>query len=732
VLVISRVYLLRSYREEIITSTAATFVHTVEVLDTQIQELKTIASSIQNDSRLRYIFLDLNISTPFDVKLALQNLDYPNDLVSRIVYFYRDTQRLYSAESPFSIDTFLGYVSSYQNWTREEFVETLMTIDTPRWRPAEPVTQDGHLHRNVVTLLMPVPVSGATPQGTVLFQIDDATIGKYLRASLTLEGSSVYLIDFDGHIISSFGDPSSESQIRRLLKSELILDHAMNPAWNGIVREAGREYLVVTRLSDSKTQWYAGFVPLDEAIRGFSARSTRFHISVFLTLLIGFGIVFGFSYHSYRPIQSLSSLAKRIVGAVPTARNDIDIVRYAIQNLAERNQFNDEKTARLSTKRHQLLRLLNGGYETIEAYNRDVDEPTRMFEGNSYIVFVTSIEHAKDVVYPDFDEIIDAIESSLRVRYSTSGFEGIDGLLVFIASTDTFEQAVFEGHMFSVLDILHDRYHVSAAVGVGEPCESIRSLQPPYLEATAALDLQRIKGRNTVIFFREIISAPAAYASYPHREIEAIEDRLHHGDALGAEEILRDICTLVKDRKTSFFLAKAVCSDILGILMREVYINRRRNGSIQELSRVLSVARYTTVDELSSMLIEISREIRSLLSEEDTPNDLMSRVIMFIDTEYISYDFSIQQVADRFGVSVSNLSHQFRNRFSTTISAYVCEKRMEKAKELLSQTDLPLRSLVRDIGYHDTSSFIKKFKQHTGHTPGEYRRVYMASAVHTK
>ena len=47
---------------------------------------------------------------------------------------------------------------------------------------------------------------------------------------------------------------------------------------------------------------------------------------------------------------------------------------------------------------------------------------------------------------------------------------------------------------------------------------------------------------------------------------------------------------------------------------------------------------------------------------------------------------------------------------------------MEKAKSFLSNTDMPLRMIVEKLGYSNESSFIRKFKDATGMTPGEYRR----------
>ncbi|MNC84018.1 DNA-binding transcriptional regulator AraC [compost metagenome] len=46
---------------------------------------------------------------------------------------------------------------------------------------------------------------------------------------------------------------------------------------------------------------------------------------------------------------------------------------------------------------------------------------------------------------------------------------------------------------------------------------------------------------------------------------------------------------------------------------------------------------------------------------------------------------------------------------------------MEKAKSILESTLKPLKVVSEEVGYYNVSSFIRRFKQLTGMTPGEYR-----------
>ena len=48
--------------------------------------------------------------------------------------------------------------------------------------------------------------------------------------------------------------------------------------------------------------------------------------------------------------------------------------------------------------------------------------------------------------------------------------------------------------------------------------------------------------------------------------------------------------------------------------------------------------------------------------------------------------------------------------------------KLEKAMQLLRDTDMNLQDIVVEIGNTDVSGFIRLFKQKTGMTPGQYRK----------
>ena len=55
------------------------------------------------------------------------------------------------------------------------------------------------------------------------------------------------------------------------------------------------------------------------------------------------------------------------------------------------------------------------------------------------------------------------------------------------------------------------------------------------------------------------------------------------------------------------------------------------------------------------------------------------------------------------------------------LMAYISDRRMEKAKELLLATELPVSRVAMEVGFTNFSYFSKMFRTYTGSTPNEYR-----------
>ena len=72
--------------------------------------------------------------------------------------------------------------------------------------------------------------------------------------------------------------------------------------------------------------------------------------------------------------------------------------------------------------------------------------------------------------------------------------------------------------------------------------------------------------------------------------------------------------------------------------------------------------------------------------------------------------------------STAHLCRAFKRTFGQTPHAYVTARRLHRAKSLMLESDEPLSVIAVLCGFTDQAHFSKLFRQHTGETPGAWRR----------
>lgn len=83
---------------------------------------------------------------------------------------------------------------------------------------------------------------------------------------------------------------------------------------------------------------------------------------------------------------------------------------------------------------------------------------------------------------------------------------------------------------------------------------------------------------------------------------------------------------------------------------------------------------------------------------------------------------SSEKLAEMCGCSLRHFRRMFRKQFKTSIRAKQTELRLQKARQLLAETDEKIVSIATESGYRHLGFFNAMFKKKFGVTPSEWRR----------
>lgn len=128
-----------------------------------------------------------------------------------------------------------------------------------------------------------------------------------------------------------------------------------------------------------------------------------------------------------------------------------------------------------------------------------------------------------------------------------------------------------------------------------------------------------------------------------------------------------------------------------------------------------------TIDELKGWLkLVAGNAIGCLRAENKNHSPHIQMVLSYIHKNY-NKEITMKQLSFQFNISTAYLGQLFKNETGDMFTNYINNIRIEKAKELLSTTNMKASEISELVGYPNANYFYRIFKKLTGISPTEYR-----------
>lgn len=204
---------------------------------------------------------------------------------------------------------------------------------------------------------------------------------------------------------------------------------------------------------------------------------------------------------------------------------------------------------------------------------------------------------------------------------------------------------------------------------------------------------------------------------YPEQEMKALNEAVDTADAARTRILLNELKTVVGEAKE--IMGVCITWDVLQLLGRKA---DDFFGGMTEKEDLLGIF---------DALIAEQKEERGGAAEKTTPRERASDykkrnivdILTYIHEHFLDDNFSVKYMANHFETSVSNLSHFFKKNMQISISAYVEQIKLDRAKALLKESDRKISEIAQMLRYANSTVFIEMFKKYEGITPGNYREM---------
>ena len=91
--------------------------------------------------------------------------------------------------------------------------------------------------------------------------------------------------------------------------------------------------------------------------------------------------------------------------------------------------------------------------------------------------------------------------------------------------------------------------------------------------------------------------------------------------------------------------------------------------------------------------------------------------------EHLAEDITVTQIAEVLHFNPQYLMRTFKAKSGVSIMEYITQTRLSYAKQILRDTDLPIKSVALMVGYSDYAYFTRVFRKETGYSPSQYRNA---------
>ncbi|MCU6794123.1 helix-turn-helix domain-containing protein [Paenibacillus sp. WQ 127069] len=657
-------------------------------------------------------------------------------------FVYIDNQEVYVGAGVNTFNSYFNNIYKYEKYDTAFWINKRSSTKSIELLPVSSVIQEQMAIKQVVPIVMTNRIQNQN--AVMVVNISVNAIVNALKGNAVFDSTNFVVLDGNQQIIydeQGLMDGSPERS------AWLPAYHEQGGAQD--IEIQGKRYMIAHIKSNLYGWEYYSFTPLSE----FNHHTVNIlQMTVLLSIvLIVMGIIFSFvfSIRIYNPIRNIRDVIalKSDLGSGDHAdnihSNEFDLIRQGIDRLSDSNQQYKVKYDKHTSEyvEYSLLFLLKGHTLNQEEILRETLKADFGFTRAGFICCSVHFDF-KEAFYEDIQdtERIYVINGIKKIIWSLLGrdlpayvLEHRMHLFVGLVNVDEAQETELLYEAFNrMLGIFeYDiRMYYDITIGIGTFYTNVNDIGTSYNEAMTALG-KRNKEKRFQIVDSSHMSIRNSY-QYSLYDEQKLLNYLKLGDESAVSTVLEEIVENNMRRSMSY--------EHMGQLFKEMYVTgvrflaeKGRNVTFLEMDQQLQQFTSPAIgDTLTGTKEELQQIIQAFYAriievtkaqKGQRSGNLVSLIEKYIQEHY-TQDLGLEQIADEMGVSVKYVSRVFKDKTGVYLTDYINQVRIEKAKELLTRTEMKVNDIAESIGIHSRTTFLRVFKKVEGISPNEYRTLY--------
>ncbi len=703
-------------RENRIEVSKQLFAQSAYGIGTVFSELHRLSYQFLSDKNFKASSSVLGISEQMNIRSTIQNYILNSNYITELAFYSADQGKIYFSEGTIDTKLYFDSVYQYENLKTDIFLETMKNLDYPAGM-IENVTVSKNPESKILVVI--VPLSNGVFQ-SVIFHVNLADIIDFAK-ELVKKPNDVMDLYFNGERIYSTNEKKS-GEYRAELKE-------INREAEIISSKEDQNHLMLLYTPDDSLMQLVLYKTIKDSDLDVSKISYLYMLILILFFAAGCVTVFFMWRRNYRPVKEMLTYLPE---TKQKTENEFDLVKNTLLNIkTEQEKMSQNFMDSMPAYKKQILTsLLKGEFENIEEFNKKAQKIGFSLKEKNLLILAVSMINSNHPTNVRRTEILEQIlaqsEANTQEHFCCYGFVDLmNEKIIYVASIDFSEEEKVEKNLKEFQCSLQESLGFELNIGCSNLYSGTESLPKAYMEALSALDYRIVYGDGKIIYFSQISLNNYSHNWYPEELTRKFRIALKAKDEEQIHEILDETMEDLYRHNTPVYVAKYVCYDLMQMLADSlVVVKALPYKKTIGYHNIMNIARVSTFEEITEIL---HRNVTYVLSidvkekVEDVNQELKKHMEEYIEKNYSDSNFSMASMVEEFGVSESTMRKNFKIVMQTTFIEYLAEKRINRSKELLSNTELPLSKVASEVGYQDVSSFIRRFRQKTGIPPGEYR-----------
>lgn len=280
--------------------------------------------------------------------------------------------------------------------------------------------------------------------------------------------------------------------------------------------------------------------------------------------------------------------------------------------------------------------------------------------------------------------------------------------------------------MTSIKLSIKEQTDILVSCGIGRSYTEPNKIHISFTEANSALRYRCIVGYNSVISIDFVEPENTFASSYPYER----ENLLVHTAVIGEY----DYCLkLLDDIFKEINLYKSKFEHILSQIIMSILISINRTAfeqglSIEPVSKFFDTSKVLKLKNVDEAYLFLKTNLKTFCDymvdfRKVKEEQIYEKAMAYIKENYFKA-LSYKALAEQFNCNVAYFRKIFDTKNDLPLEEYVTRLRIDKAKELILETNLTDDLIALKIGYTDVNTFRQTFKRVEGILAGDFRYIH--------